>query len=149
MTPAEVEKLVAEKSSSRLRNPEVVVVVTKVAEQRVYVGGEVNRPGYVTLLPGMSPLQAIFQVGGFRPTAKLDSILLLTPAAGKWSAARMNMAQVVQDGVAERVRLHPGDVVFVPMTWIADMDIVVDQYVRGLIPALPHVGVGYSLSSGN
>jgi protein involved in polysaccharide export with SLBB domain len=145
MTPAEVERLVAEKSAGRLRNPEVFVIVTKVAEQRVYVAGEVNHPGYVTLQPGMSPLQAIFQTGGFRPTAKLDSVLLLTPAAGKWSAARMNMEQVVQDGVAERVRLHPGDVVFVPMTWIADMNVVVDQYVRGLIPALPHVGVGYGL----
>jgi polysaccharide export outer membrane protein len=147
MTPSELERLIAEKSASRLRNPEVVVVVTKVAEQRVYIGGEVFKPGYVVLQPGMSPLQAVLQTGGFRPTAKLDSVLLLTPGpTGKFSAARMDMEQVVEDGVAERVRLHPGDVVFVPTTWIADMNIVVDQYVRGLIPALPRVGVGYSLS---
>jgi polysaccharide export outer membrane protein len=147
MTPGELERLVEEKSAGRLRNPEVVVVVTKVAEQRVYVGGEVFKPGYVVLQPGMSPLQAVVQTGGFRPTAKLDSVLLLTPGpTGKFSAARMDMEQVVEDGVAERVRLHPGDVVFVPTTWIADMNIVVDQYVRGLIPALPRVGVGYSLS---
>ena len=48
----------------------------------------------------------------------------------------MDMEQVVEDGVPERVRLHPGDVVYVPATWIADMNVVVDQYVRGLIPAL-------------
>jgi len=147
MTPSELEKLIAQKSERRLRNPEVVVVVTKIAEQRVYVGGEVGKPGYVTLQAGMTPLQAVLQTGGFRPTAKLDSVLLLTPGeGGKFSAARMDMAQVVEDGVPERVRLHPGDVVFVPTTWIADMNIVVDQYVRGLIPALPRVGVGYSLS---
>jgi len=147
LTPAELEKLVESKSSGRLRNPEVVVVVTKIAEQRVYVGGEVRKPGYVTLLPGMTPLQAVVQTGGFREPAKLDSVLLLTPGAGnKFTAARMDMEQVVADGIPERVRLHPGDVVYVPPTWIADMDIVVDQYVRGLIPALPRVGVGYSLS---
>src|SRR6185369_7941668 len=147
MTPAELERLVETKSSGRLRNPEVVVVVTKIAEQRVYVGGEVRKPGYVTLLPGMTPLQAVVQTGGFRETAKLDSVLLMTPGpGGKFSAARMDMDQVVTDGVPERVRLHPGDVVYVPATWIADMNIVVDQYVRGLIPALPRVGVGYSLS---
>lgn len=147
MTPAELEKLVETKSSGRLRKPEVVVVVTKIAEQRVYVGGEVRKPGYVTLLPGMTPLQAVVQTGGFRETAKLDSVLLLTPGAGnKFTAARMDMEQVVEDGTPERVRLHPGDVVYVPTTWIADMNIVVDQYVRGLIPALPRVGVGYSLS---
>jgi protein involved in polysaccharide export with SLBB domain len=147
MTPSDLEKLIAQKSQHRLRNPEVVVVVTKIAEQRVYVGGEVLKPGYVTLQAGMTPLQAVVQTGGFRQTAKLDSVLLLTPGdGGKFSAARMDMEQVVADGVPERVRLHPGDVVYVPATWIADMNVVVDQYVRGLIPALPRVGVGYSLS---
>ena len=147
LTPIELERLVARKSERRLKNPEVVVVVTKIAEQRVYVGGEVAKPGYVTLLAGMTPLQAVVQTGGFRPTAKMDSVLLLTPGeGGKFSAARMDMEQVVADGIPERVRLHPGDVVYVPATWIADMNVVVDQYVRGLIPALPRVGVGYSLS---
>jgi protein involved in polysaccharide export with SLBB domain len=147
LTPTELEQVVARKSERRLKNPEVVVVVTKIAEQRVYVGGEVAKPGYVTLLAGMTPLQAVVQTGGFRPTAKMDSVLLLTPGeGGKFSAARMDMEQVVADGIPERVRLHPGDVVYVPATWIADMNVVVDQYVRGLIPALPRVGVGYSLS---
>jgi protein involved in polysaccharide export with SLBB domain len=146
VTPTELGKQIEEMSSKKLRNPEVVVVVTKVADKYVYVGGEVRKPGYVTIVPEMTPLQAITQSGGFMPTAKLESVLLMTPdAQGKFSAARMNMSQVVDDGVPERVRLHPGDVVFVPRTWIADMDIVVDQWVRGLIPALPHVGVGYSL----
>ncbi len=147
MTPAELEKLVAEKSAGRLRNPEVVVIVTKIADTLVYVGGEVFKPGFVALRPGMTPLQAVLQSGGFRKTAKLESVLLLTPAeSGQFSAARVDMAQVVNHGVPERVRLHPNDVVYVPATWISDMDDVVDQYVRGLIPALPRVGVGYSLS---
>lgn len=147
LTPAELERLVEEKSSARLRNPEVVVVVTKIAEQRVYIGGEVQKPGFVVLQPGMTPLQAVFQSGGFRETAKLESVLLITPGpGGRFSAARMDMRQVVEDGVPERVRLHPGDVVYVPMTWIADLNLVVDQYVRGLFPVLPRVGVGQSLS---
>jgi hypothetical protein len=94
----------------------------------------------------MTPLQAIMESGGFLETGKKESVVLLTPGpGGKFSAVRMDLEQVVNDGVPERVRLHPGDVVYVPRTWIADMDVVVDQWVRGLIPALPHVGVGYSL----
>jgi hypothetical protein len=95
----------------------------------------------------MTLLQAVLQCGDFRDTAKLDSVLLLTPGAdGKFSAARVDMEQVVEAGIPERVRLHPNDVVYVPATWIADANVVVDQWVRGLIPALPRVGVGYSLS---
>ena len=63
LTPSELERLVARKSEHRLKNPEVVVVVTKIAEQRVYVGGEVLKPGYVTLQAGMTPLQAVVQTG--------------------------------------------------------------------------------------
>jgi protein involved in polysaccharide export with SLBB domain len=147
MTPAALERLIVEKSSTRLRNPEVTVVITKLGEQRVYVGGEVLRPGFVTLRPDMTVLQAVLQAGGFRKTAKLDSVLLMTPGAnGQFEAARVDMAAVVDGGVPERVRLHPNDVVYAPPTWISDMNDVVDQWVRGLIPALPRVGVGYSLS---
>jgi hypothetical protein len=38
-------------------------------------------------------------------------------------------------------------VVFVPKTWVANANDVVDLWVRGLIPALPRVGVGYSLNN--
>src|SRR5262249_35059985 len=138
LTPTELERVIVEKSSTRLRNPEVTVVVSKLGDQRVYIGGEVGKPGYVSLQPNMTPLQAILQSGGFKKTAKLDSVLLLTPGPdGHFAAARVDMKQVVYSGIPERVRLHPNDVVYVPATWISDMDDVVDQYVRGLIPSLP------------
>jgi polysaccharide export outer membrane protein len=147
LTPMELQDLIVKRSSARLRNPEVTVVVTKLGEQRVYIGGEVRTPGFVTLRPGMTPLQAVLQSGGFKKTAKLDSVLLLTPgSSGQFSAARIDMQQVVEDGVPERVRLHANAVVYVPPTWVSDADDVVDQYVRGLFPALPRVGAGYSLS---
>lgn len=147
MTPPELEALIVDKSKDRLRDPVVTVIVTKIGEQRVYIGGEVGKPGYVPLRPDMTLLQAVLQSGDFRDTAKLDSVLLLTPGPdGKFSAARVDMEQVVEAGIPERVRLRPNDVVYVPSTWIADANVVVDQWVRGLIPALPRVGVGYSLS---
>jgi protein involved in polysaccharide export with SLBB domain len=146
LTAPELEKLIAERSAARLRNPEVTVILTKVGEQRVYVGGEVAKPGFVALRPEMTPLQAVLESGGFRKTAKLDSVLIITPTeAGSFAAARIDMAQVVESGVPERVRLQPDAVVYVPPTWISDMNDVVDQYVRGLIPSLPRVGVGHAL----
>ena len=150
MTPGELEALITEKSKTKLRDPEVHVIITKVGEQRVYVGGEVARPGYVMLQSNMTPVQAVMQSGGFRITAKPESTLLLSPHRdGEFTAARLNLKQVVEEGVPERVRLAAGDVVYVPSSWIGDANQVVDLYVRGLIPVLPRVGVGYSLSQGN
>jgi polysaccharide export outer membrane protein len=150
LTPSELERLIEDRSSSRLRDPEVTVVVTKIGPQTVYVGGEVARPGVVALQPGMTPLQAVMQTGGFRDTAKRDSVVLITPAGGgTFAASRVNMEQVLEDGVPERVRLRANEIVFVPKSWIGDMNEVVNLYVRGLIPVLPRVGVGYSLSNNN
>jgi polysaccharide export outer membrane protein len=147
LTPTELAQVIVERSSAHLRNPEVTVIVTKLGEQRVYIGGEVLTPGYIPLRAGMTPLQAVMERGGFKATAKRESVLLLTPGAeGRFSAARIDLKQVLDDGVPERVRLHPNDVLYVPPTWIADMDTVVDQYVRGLIPALPRVGAGVSVN---
>ena len=50
---------------------------------------------------------------------------------------RMNLLQVVEDGVPERVRLKPNEVVFVPKSWIGNVNEVVDLYVRGVFPVLP------------
>ena len=147
MTPLELEKVIVEKSSTHLRDPEVTVVVTRLSEDRVYIGGEVMKPGFIPLRPDMTLLQAVLQSGGFKRSAKLESVLLLTPAAGgTFSAARVDMQQVVEDGVPERIRLHPDSVVFVPQTWISEANDVVDMYVRGLFPALPKVGVGASIT---
>jgi hypothetical protein len=51
---------------------------------------------------------------------------------------------VLTDSVPERVRLRPNSLIYVPKTWVANADDVVDLYVRGLIP---RVGVGYSLNN--
>jgi hypothetical protein len=86
--------------------------------------------------------------GGFLPTAKRDSVVLILPTAdGSFAASRINLEQVLAGGVSERVRLRPNAVIFVPKTWVANANDVVDLYVRGLIPTLPRVGVGYSLNN--
>ena len=147
MTAPELERTIITASKARLRDPEVTVILTKIGEQRIYVAGEVAKANFVPLRPGMTPLQAVAQCGGFKDTAKLDSVLVFLPSGGgNYQAARVNMRQVVEDGVPERIRLAANSMVFVPRTWVAEADILIDQWVRGLIPALPKVGAGYSLS---
>ena len=147
-TEQELEEIIRERAAEHMRDPKVTVTVTKIGTQNIYVGGEVIHPGVVSLVPGMTPLQAVMEQGGFLPTAKRDSVVLILPTAdGKFAASRINLEQVLTNGVPERVRLRPNAVIFVPKTWVANANDVVDLYVRGLIPALPRVGVGYSLNN--
>ena len=69
LTPAQLDDLLTQKYSHELKKPMITVIVRSFAMQRVYVGGEVNRQGFVNLTAGMTPLQAVLEAGGFKETA--------------------------------------------------------------------------------
>jgi polysaccharide export outer membrane protein len=133
----ELGKLIAEKSSSRLKEPEVIVTVAQYAPRRIYVGGEVKNPGIVLIQEGMSmtPLQAIFDRGGFTTTAQMDSVILIRDAGSeKPKIGRLNLSQSMENAVPEQVTLLANDVVYIPMTGIGRADLWVRQHLREIIP---------------
>src|SRR5690242_5451643 len=81
-TPDELAKDIAAKTSTRLRNPEVVVTVAQFAPRRIYVGGQVKQPGIVQFQGDITPIQAIFDRGGFTTEAQMDSVILIRNAGG-------------------------------------------------------------------
>src|SRR4029077_2303856 len=81
-TPEELGKDIAEKSSNRLRDPQVIVMVTDFAQRKIYVGGSVKSPGIVNFQGEISPIQAIFDRGGFADDAQKDSVVLIRYAGG-------------------------------------------------------------------
>lgn len=141
LTPRELEGAIKERASRRLRDPEVVVIVTQIGDRRVYVGGEVGRPGFVTVREGMTPLQAVLAVGGFKDTAQRDSVLYIArDGRGDYQATRVDLDDVVKNGVPEEVRLRGEDVVYVPASRIANANLFVKQYIRDMLPVESRVG---------
>ncbi len=136
LTPADLEKLLLEKTARFLRNPDIVVTVTKFGEKTVFVGGEVGRPGAVSYRRGLTPLQAIIAVGGFRDTARLDSVILVRTGgeAEHYISRRLDLEQTVADGTREPLYLAPYDIVYVPRTAIADAGLWVRQHITDLFP---------------
>jgi protein involved in polysaccharide export with SLBB domain len=136
LTPDELEADISRRASITHRNPVVSVVVREFTVHRAYVGGEVRRPGYVTIRPGLTSLRAVLESGGFQYTARLDSVLHIAwNPDGGYSAQRIDIESVLETGdTSQDIPLGPNDVVFVPATWIANADLFVKQYVRDLIP---------------
>jgi|SRR5262245_30414426 len=142
MTAEQLEQLLVQRTSDQLKAPEVVVSVTRFSEKLVYVGGEVARPGTFPYRRGLTPLQAVAASGGFRDTARVDSVILVRGGAdNKFVARKLNLEQVVTDGVKEPIRLAPHDVIFVPRTDVADANIWVRQHITDMIPLFRGVGV--------
>jgi len=136
LTAAELSKLLVEQTSHRLRDPEVIVDLVRSSEKTIYVGGEVGRPSAVPYREGLSPLQAILAAGGFRDTARLDSIILVRAQGQEkdYISRKINLEEVILDGGKELIVLAPQDVIFVPRTAIANANIWVRQHIKDLLP---------------
>src|ERR1700679_2951470 len=83
LTPAALAAQITESLKKYLTNPQVTVIVTTINSQRVYISGEVVRPGAFPMLPGMTVMQALTSAGGFTPFAKMKSIYVLRDDNGK------------------------------------------------------------------
>jgi len=135
LTPDELGKLIADKASDRLRDPKVVVSVVQYAPRKVFVGGEVNAPGPVLIQEGMTPMQAIFDRGGFKDTAQRDGVVLIrdggsaTPQIG-----RIDLFTSLENGTPEVITLLTNDVIYVPMSGIGRVNTWIRQHLREILP---------------
>jgi hypothetical protein len=69
-------------------------------------------------------------------------VLHLSVKDNTYQATRIDLQRNINDGAPELGTLAVYDVIYVPRTFIGDANAFVRLYVRGLIPAIPRVGVG-------
>ena len=144
LTPVQLDELLSERYSNILRQSEIAVIVKEFVGQKVYVGGEINKPGLIPIKGKLSALQAIFQTGGFKDTAELKNVVVLR---GRHSDAPLFLTLNLRDHLSDRevndIFLKPYDIVFVPKSGIAKLDQFVDQYIDKLIPISMNVGFNW------
>lgn len=114
LTPLELKDSISEKLKKYISDPRVTVVVTAMNSRRVFVTGEVNHSGPMSLLPHMTMLQALAQAG-FTQFANPKAIYLLRTQDGKQEKMPFNYKQVVKGNhPEENIELKPGDTIVVP-----------------------------------
>jgi len=144
-TPAQLDDFLTGKYGQELRKPVITVIVKSFAAQRVYVGGEVNRQGFVALAPGMNPLQAVIEAGGLKETADPGAVLLIRKGPENQPVPVRVDLQGTLDGTSKvsGIQLQAQDVVYVPKTFIAEANKFVKQYVEDLL-LFRGVSLGFS-----
>ncbi len=115
LTPMELADVIRDELKKYINNPQVTVSVAEINSRRVYVTGEVTRPGAFPLLPNMTVLQALTSAGGFTQFAKLKSIYVLRMESGKQVKHPFNYKAVINGKRPEdNIQLQPGDTIVVP-----------------------------------
>lgn len=144
LTPTELTTILVKAYSAELSNPRVAVIVRTSITDKVYVDGEVNRAGMVTLTGPTTVLQSIAQAGGMKDSAKAEEVIVLRRADNKkMTVIQVNLKQALEkQDASQNILIKPNDIVYVPKTTIANINTWVDLYLRRNVP-LP-IGLGYS-----
>jgi protein involved in polysaccharide export with SLBB domain len=151
MTVADLKKELTRKYAGTLKQPVVGVSVKELAEQRIFVGGEVNMPGVLPLRGKLTAIQAVMQAGGMKSTAESRQVVILrNQGTDRPLFVKLNLDRDLNTGDATHdLALRPMDIVFVPKTTIARLDDFTDQYIDKLIDGSRSVGVFYNLDGGS
>ncbi len=109
----------------------------------VYVGGEVRNPGEVALLKAPNAMQAVILAGGMLDTARAKQVAIITPSlTGPARVRTVDLHAYARRGVAathaDVPLLAPGEIVFVPKSKIAEVDLWIDQHINRVIPTSAH-----------
>jgi len=113
LTAMDLANVITEGLKKFINNPQVTVTVTEINSRRVYVTGEVTRPGAYPLLPNMTTLQALTSAGGFTQFSNPKKIYVLRNESGKQVKHPFNYKAVL-DGKQDDIPLQPGDTIVVP-----------------------------------
>lgn len=145
LTPQQLTEKLTKAYSAELEKPSIAVIVKAFNAQRVFVDGEVYKAGLVVMIGPMSVLQSISQGGGLKDTARTNEVIVIRRVAENKVASLVVNLDKAFDGtdVSQDIMLQPNDIVFVPKSPIANLDVWVDQYIRRLIPIPVSVGIGY------
>jgi len=134
-TPMELRNELVKRYTPDLRIPDVTVIVRALYERRVYVGGEVKKPGLIAMPGRLTALEAIMEAGGFDPrTARINNVIIIRHKDGKRYGGVLDCKDALKGGEFQPFYLEPQDIVYVPRTNIAKVNQWIDQYINKLVP---------------
>ncbi len=114
LTTKELQDLVTEKLKPFVTEPQVTIIVRAIKSRKVYLLGQVSRPGTYPLNANKTVLQLLAEAGGPGPFAKSKSIYVLREENGKRVKMNFNYKRAMSGGAAQDILLQSGDMIVVP-----------------------------------
>jgi polysaccharide export outer membrane protein len=114
-TIAQVQTEITNKLKTYIPEAVVTAAVKELDGYRVYVIGQVGKPGSFVMNPRMSVLQALTVAGGMTPFAGPNNIIVLRGAGSAQRVIPFHYNEVVKgQNLPQNIQLEAGDVVVVP-----------------------------------
>ena len=115
LTPEQLRGGVTEAAAKFVEEPTVTVVVKTINSRKVFITGQVNRPGPYPLSSPMTVLQLIATAGGIQEYAKSEDIVIMRTENGVPTMHRFNYKDVMRrKNLKQNIELKPNDTIIVP-----------------------------------
>lgn len=143
LTVGEFNRQIVRDLAKYVTNPDMAVSIEMYNSCKVYVLGQVAKPGLVSYRGRVSLVEVLTLAGGYTNTAVQSSVLVIrgTPG-GSGMIIRVDVEKILKKGMAQLdIQLARGDIVYVPRSFIGDLNDflslvtpAVDIYLRVLYP---------------
>jgi polysaccharide export outer membrane protein len=115
LTPNQLRENLTQAAAKYVTDPSVTVIVKSINSRKVYVTGQVNKPGPYLLNDNMTVLQMLAVAGGLQEWADADHILVMRTENGQTKSYKFNYKDVRKGkGLQQNIPLKPGDTIVVP-----------------------------------
>lgn len=115
LTPEQLRVNIQAAADKFVDDPSVTVVVKEINSRKVYITGQVAKPGPYLLSSPTTVLQLIATAGGVSEYAKSNEIVIMRVEDGRTTSHKFNYKDVTKGKHLEQnIALKPGDTVIVP-----------------------------------
>jgi polysaccharide export outer membrane protein len=111
----ELNKIVSERLTRYIAEAVVTISVHQINGNKIYVLGQVNKPGEFIVNPSVNIMQALSMAGGMTPFAATNDIIVLRGQGKQQNAMAFRYNDVVRGrSLNTNIELLAGDIVVVP-----------------------------------
>jgi polysaccharide export outer membrane protein len=115
LTPEALRDRIREVASKYFEEPAVTVIVKQINSRKVYVMGEVNKPGPFALTSPTTVIQLLAQAGGLNEYAKKSDVTVIRTENGQQKRFRVNYEDILKGkNLQQNIELKVGDTIIVP-----------------------------------
>lgn len=115
LTPNQLRESLTTAAARYVTDPSVTVIVKAINSRKVYVTGQVNKPGPYLLNDNMTVLQMLAVAGGLQEWADASNILVMRTEHGQTKSYKFNYKDVRKGkSLQQNILLKPGDTIVVP-----------------------------------
>ena len=115
LTPDQLRERIQAAAAKYVEDPSVTVVVKAMISRKVFITGQIAKPGQYPLTAPTTVMQLIAMAGGLQEYADGDNILIIRTEGGQQVARQFRYQDVLNSrALGQNIDLQPGDTIIVP-----------------------------------